>query len=1169
MRIRIKKNILSATFISAFIVIALLSSYLYSQTKDSDSILSSSYKKSLLLIGSKQYDEAIKILKQSINENPSLARAYLKLAQVYNKKSELDSALIFFNNLLHSDPENAYALFTVAWIYWIKDNYQKAQAYSDKAFQFDTRYAVGIRYYVIIMNKLNKIEKARKFLEQMIDSDPQNAAAYYGLGYLYQLQEHWDLALPNIDKALEIKKDLLDAYISKGTIYFYQSNYNELIRISQYALHLAEENRDLEFQCNFLGNIGLAHSYLGNHAEAITFNKKSLHIAGRIGYNKEYGRMLGNIGCIYMNISELDSAATYLHKAVEKMKETKNKRLEGSYLRYLGSVYYMKADYADALQYFKKALFLLKETGDKREESLNLWNLGLVYWSYGNYTESLQYCNQALRLAISLKFEWGEGRILNTMGVNYMNLGNYSIALDCYKNALAISRKIGDKIGMNLQLGHMAIIYGLLGDFEKALDYYNQALEISREIGNKSGEARNLTNIGTIYDSEGEYDKALDLYNQALSINKEIQDKKSEATLLGNIGRLYIGSKDNDKAEQYIKEALKITRSLDQKSLIASENINLGDLYMNKKRYATAFQYFSEALKVAQNINEPGSILQANLGLSVSCYQQKDYKKSLFYAEQAVKQVENIRSSITSEEFKTGFFAYNIQAYDQAITVCSNLHLQYPSENYDVQSFQIAEKAKARTLLDIVYQGKIFQNLSEIPDSLRQSFIAYEHDIEKKYQTLSIELNISKESQNKLLISNLEEQLEELKRGKVKVVNELREKYPQYYTLTNPKIFGMQEVQQHLLNDKQMLLEYFVGQDEIFMWIISKTDRKFITLSLTKTELENRLAEISPIFNKQKEVIEIPVDYRWANVRLDLLYQLYKDLLEAPAADYLKNTQELIIIPDDILNYFPFEILVTDTTQQKITYLIQDYAISYAASASLLNPELIIKKRANNSLLAMGNPLFKTEKKEGFLEQLVKLVKYRTLFRGNEFQQLPNAEAEVKKIAENFENPTVYTGKQATERCFKQSAADYKNIHLATHFLVDDIQPMYSKIVLSQADNETEDGLLQTYEIYNMRLNADMVVLSGCNSGLGELKRGEGLMGISRAFLYAGIPSLVVTLWPVEDRSTAVLMDKFYKYIKKGYKKNKALQKAKIDLITSKDIMQDPFYWAPFILIGR
>ena len=134
---------------------------------------------------------------------------------------------------------------------------------------------------------------------------------------------------------------------------------------------------------------------------------------------------------------------------------------------------------------------------------------------------------------------------------------------------------------------------------------------------------------------------------------------------------------------------------------------------------------------------------------------------------------------------------------------------------------------------------------------------------------------------------------------------------------------------------------------------------------------------------------------------------------------------------------------------------------------------------------------------------------------------------------------------------------------------MDDIQPMYSKIVLSQADNEIEDGLLQTYEIYNMRLNADMVVLSGCNSGLGELKRGEGLMGISRAFLYAGVPSLVVTLWPVEDRSTAVLMDTFYKYLKKGYKKNKALQKAKIDLITSKDIMRDPFYWAPFILIGR
>ena len=175
-----RNKTLWCTFISAIIIITLLFSYSIAQTTDSDSYLSSQYRKSLLLIGSQQYDQAIQLLKQSIEENPSLARAYLKLAQVYNRKNELDTALTFFNNLLHSDPENAYALYTVAWIYWIKDNYQKAQEFSYKAIQFDSHYAVGIRYYVIIMDKLNKKDEAQKFLEKLIDSDSLNAAATVG-----------------------------------------------------------------------------------------------------------------------------------------------------------------------------------------------------------------------------------------------------------------------------------------------------------------------------------------------------------------------------------------------------------------------------------------------------------------------------------------------------------------------------------------------------------------------------------------------------------------------------------------------------------------------------------------------------------------------------------------------------------------------------------------------------------------------------------------------------------------------------------------------------------------------------------------------------------------------------------------------------------------------------
>ena len=159
-------------------------------------------------------------------------------------------------------------------------------------------------------------------------------------------------------------------------------------------------------------------------------------------------------------------------------------------------------------------------------------------------------------------------------------------------------------------------------------------------------------------------------------------------------------------------------------------------------------------------------------------------------------------------------------------------------------------------------------------------------------------------------------------------------------------------------------------------------------------------------------------------------------------------------------------------------------------------------------------------------------------------------------------------GKEATEEKFKEQAADFRLIHLATHNLTDDQQPMYSKIILAQTGKDREDGYLQTYEVFNLSLNADMVVLSGCSSGLGRLHRGEGLIGMTRAFLYAGVPSLVVSMWPVNDESTAQLMANFYGNLKAGWSKSRALQKAKVALLQSQDWKRDPFYWGPFVLIG-
>jgi len=312
----------------------------------------------------------------------------------------------------------------------------------------------------------------------------------------------------------------------------------------------------------------------------------------------------------------------------------------------------------------------------------------------------------------------------------------------------------------------------------------------------------------------------------------------------------------------------------------------------------------------------------------------------------------------------------------------------------------------------------------------------------------------------------------------------------------------------------------------------------------------------------------MPIDHRWANMKTKHLHELYRILLEKPLSDLLQTEKELIIVPDDILHYLPFEILVTQSDDREVHYLVESHSVKYSPSASLLPKKNTKEKTLKNNILALGNPDFEYDQSNGLLDWVNSILHFKTVLRGERFEPLPYAEHEVNIIAENFQTSTVLIGEEATEENFKKLAPDYDYLHIATHNLTDDKHPMYSKIILAHSQNEFEDGLLQTYEIYNMKLKADLVVLSGCNTGLGKLSRGEGLVGMSRAFMFAGVPNLLVSLWPVSDESTAELMNHFYTNLRNGASKTEALRQAKLILIESTDWKRDPFYWGAFVLIN-
>ncbi|HXV64894.1 MAG TPA: CHAT domain-containing protein, partial [Vicinamibacteria bacterium] len=322
-----------------------------------------------------------------------------------------------------------------------------------------------------------------------------------------------------------------------------------------------------------------------------------------------------------------------------------------------------------------------------------------------------------------------------------------------------------------------------------------------------------------------------------------------------------------------------------------------------------------------------------------------------------------------------------------------------------------------------------------------------------------------------------------------------------------------------------------------------------------------QLAELSLLFEANGSTSEGsrgPIfNARLADFSLPPARALYETLLE-PVEAWLPEGGELIVVPDDLLFYLPFEALVVDGGSAEhrydfsaATFVVERYAVSYSPSASLLDPRLRRPREFARGLLAFGNPAFDTTAEDQ--------------------PPLPSAEAEVEAIRDAFGGHVngVYIGGEATEAVFKQEAEHYGVLHFATHFLSDDRQPLYSRILLAPTDGAANDGSLQTYEIFDAKLNADLAVLSACNTGLGRLRKGEGLIGISRAFLYAGVPSLVVSLWSVDDEATAKIMARFYEGLHSGASKKQALRQAKLDYLeASEGDKKDPFYWAPFVLNG-
>lgn len=788
-----------------------------------------------------------------------------------------------------------------------------------------------------------------------------------------------------------------------------------------------------------------------------------------------------------------------------------------------------------------------------------------IYEVIGRYQKALNDSRRLLALAQRADDPDMVAYALLKIGGLYYLGGNFGKSLSFLTRSHRLSVEIGSTRREGMSLLNLGAVYATLGQFQKALEYFESSLSLLQQGGAQRTHIRVLINMGQIYKDLKNFPESQRYFQQALQ-NADLPTYRVEqGIILGAMAELYLDQNRLQEARQYFERALAVSREVGDESQQGYILRNLGDIFQQSGDEVQAGRFYRESLKIAEATHDAQISWEAHAALGASLMNQQQNREAIAQFAAAIAIFDSVRQDLDVESLAGSFLNEKYEVYPSIIQLLAK-------EGRFAEGFDYAEKYKANSLLKILSKGRFLLN-ELLPDSIRFTLLEIRSQLQEAHAAQSAALSAAQPDEQTFL--ELDQQITSLELRKAAVLSSVKKNFSSYYQLTSAAPLSAEVLRREVLQPAQALVEFIVGPQRISVFIISRDTLAYQELALSHEALLQLVSGLSSIFDGSTEAaggeLFTILNAELADFSVPPAYALYQQLWR-PLQGALGTAREVIVVPDDFLFYLPFEALVTDTSGIEnrfdfahARFLLDDYQISYASSASLLDPALHRPHNPTRELLALGNPDFAADPAPGSGGDLAAPRRDRNLWA------LPNSEKEVEEIGRLLpgSGTKVYTGAEATETVLKEQAAEFRVIHLATHFLTNDREPLYSRMIFSREPDGRNDGELQTYEVFDLRLNADLVVLSACNTALGRLSRGEGLVGITRALLYAGVPSMMVSLWSVDDIATSTIMTAFYRHLKEGLPRNRALQLAKLEYLRgASDLQKDPFFWAPFVLIG-
>ncbi|MDZ8032695.1 CHAT domain-containing protein [Nostoc sp. DedSLP04] len=1046
----------------------------------------------------------------------------------------------------------------------------------DRKGEGDTLYSIGdVYYYQDKFSQAIEFSQQALVIRRQLRDRTQEGTTLNHIGISYSNLSQYPKALEYLQQALAIRKQIGDkagvggSLNNIGFIYKSLGQYPKALEYYQQALAISKQIGDRSTEGTTLNNIGGIYKSLGQYSKALEYLQQALAIRKQIGDRSGKSQSLNNIGLIYFSLGQYPKALEYLQQALAISKQIGDRSTEGTTLNNIGLIYFSLGQYPKALEYLQQALAISKQIGDRSTEGTTLNNIGLIYFSLGQYPKALEYLQQALAISKQIGDRSTEGTTLNNIGLIYFSLGQYPKALEYLQQALAISKQIGDRSTEGTTLNNIGLIYFSLGQYPKALEYLQQALAISKQIGDRSTEGTTLNNIGLIYFSLGQYPKALEYLQQALAISKQIGDRSTEGTTLNNIGLIYFSLGQYPKALEYLQQALAISKQIGDRSTEGTTLNNIGLIYFSLGQYPKALEYLQQALAIIKQIGDrstEGTTL-SNLGFLLDT--QKQQELAIVFLKQSVNVTETIRQDLQvlpkeqQESYtKTVAFTYRRLA---------DLLLQ---KDRVLEAQQVLDLLKVQELQEYLRNVRGNQQTRQGLDNLPP-----EQKISDSYnQLLNQAIEIGKELTELQKIpypqqtSTQKQRLAQLTNQQGQIVKMFEE-----FTRRPDVVASVQQLRQ-TAKDENVSLQRLrniaddlkrLEQNAVLLYPLILEDRLELILATPGSPPIRRTVAV-----KRQDLNQAIVNFRSAlqNPNMDAkkpAKQLYDWLIKPIENDLQKaDAKTIIYAPDGQLRYIPLAALY-DGKQ----WLVERLRVNNITAASLT--DFTTKPQPHLKVLAGAFT-------QGHYE--FQLGKQHFNLSG-----LPFAAKEVADLETSIPDTTKLLDKDFSTTAIIPQMNQNSVIHFATHAAFVPGLPEDSFILFGNGDRVTLRDIQDKWFLTNV----DLMVLSGCETGLGgTLGNGEEILGFGYLMQNAGARAAIASLWSVNDGGTQALMDVFYAKLKQGtFTKAEALRQAQIALInTSKnteskqrgssieiealpsnvsDRLSHPYYWAPFILIGN